>query len=302
MNMNMELIDELKRLKKEHRAVILAHNYQVAEVQDAADYVGDSFELSRIAAKIDADVIVFCGVKFMAESAKILSPKKTVLLPVKEAGCPLADMADVITLRKMKEKYPDAAVVTYVNSSASIKAESDICCTSSNAVKVVNSLKEDKVLFLPDKNLGRYVASHTDKEVIVWNGYCPTHNVINVDDVKKIKVTHPTSLILIHPECQPEVLKMADYIGSTAGIIKYAKESKSRSFVIGTEEGLIHHLKLENPSKEFFPLHEQFTCPNMKKTTLEKLVGALEKMEFEVKIPEEIRIMAYNALEKMLKV
>lgn len=299
---NVELIDELKKLKKERKAIILAHNYQIAEVQDVADYVGDSFELSRIAAETDADMIVFCGVKFMAESAKILSPDKTVLLPVKEAGCPLADMVDAISLRKMKEKYPNAAVVTYVNSSAAIKAESDICCTSSNAIKVVNSLEEEQVLFVPDKNLGHYVASHTNKKVIVWNGYCPTHNNVNLEDVKKAKVAHPNALILVHPECQAEVLKMSDYIGSTAGIIKYVKESDSKSFIIGTEEGLIHRLKVENPDKEFFPLYDQFVCPDMKKTTLEKLVEALKKGKFEVKIPEDIRIKAYNALEKMLKV
>lgn len=295
-----KLAEKLQELKKIRKAVILAHNYQVAEVQDVADYVGDSFELSRIAAKTDAEVLVFCGVKFMAESAKILSPNKKVLLPVRDAGCPLADMANVEKIKKMREKYPNAAVVAYVNSSAAVKAKSDICCTSSNAVKIVNSLKEDTVIFLPDKNLGSYVADHTDKKIIMWNGYCPVHNSITVEDVKKAKMEHPDAEILIHPECQNEVLEMCDYVGSTAGILKYAKESNSKSFVVGTEKGIIHRLEKENPDKKFYPLQDNFICPDMKKITLKDVVRALEKMEYEVEIDEETRKRAYNALERML--
>ncbi len=295
------LVEKVQELKKARNALILAHNYQIGEVQDVADYVGDSFELSRIAAKTDAEVLVFCGVKFMAESAKILSPNKKVLLPVKDAGCPLADMANVEKIKEMRKKYPGAAVVAYVNSSAAVKAESDICCTSSNAVKVVNSLKEDTVIFLPDKNLGSYVARHTNKKIILWDGYCPVHNSITIEDVKKAKNEHPDAEFLIHPECQNEVLEMCDYVGSTAGILKYAKESHSKSFVVGTEKGIIHRLKKENPDKKFYPLQENFICPDMKKITLKDVVRALEKMEYEVEINGETRKKAYNALERMLK-
>lgn len=296
------LLDKLKRLKKVRNAIILAHNYQIAEIQDAADFVGDSFELSRKAAKTDADVIVFCGVKFMAESAKILSPNKTVLLPVEDAGCPLADMIDVESLRKMKRKYPKAKVVTYVNSTAAVKAESYICCTSSNAIKVVESVPAKQIIFVPDKNLGYYVASHTDKEMIVWNGYCPTHDTVRVEEVKRLKRAYPDAPIVVHPECKPEVVALADHVGSTLGILRYAKESNADTLIIGTEEGLIHRLQIENPDKKFLPLRERFICPNMKKTNLEKVVNSLEKMEFEIKIPEDIRIKAYNALARMLEV
>ncbi len=296
------LLGELKRLKKARNAIILAHNYQIAEIQDAADFVGDSFELSRKAAKTDADVIVFCGVKFMAESAKILSPNKTVLLPVEDAGCPLADTIDVESLRKMKRKYSKAKVVTYVNSTAAVKAESYICCTSSNAIKVVESVPAKQIIFVPDKNLGYYVASHTDKEMIVWNGYCPTHDTVQVEEAKRLKRAYPDAPIVVHPECKPEVVALADHVGSTSGILRYAKESNADTLIIGTEEGLIHRLQIENPDKKFLPLRERFICPNMKKTTLEKVVNSLEKMEFEIKIPEDIRIKAYNALARMLEV
>jgi len=297
-----DLLRKLKRLKKVRNAVILAHNYQISEIQDVADFVGDSFELSRKAAKTDADVIVFCGVKFMAESAKILSPNKTVLLPAEDAGCPLADMVDVESLREMEKKYPKAKVVTYVNSTAAVKAESYICCTSSNAVKVVESVPAEQVIFVPDKNLGHYVASHTNKEMIIWDGYCPTHNVVGIEDVKRLKKAYPNAPIVVHPECKLEVLALADHVGSTAGILRYAKESNADTLIIGTEEGLIHRLQVENPDKKFLPLRNQFICSNMKKTTLERVVNSLEKMEFEIKIPEEIRTKAYEALVRMLEV
>jgi quinolinate synthase len=300
--MNKEyLLEKLKELKQSYNAVILAHNYQNAEIQDVADFVGDSFELSRKAAKTDAEVIVFCGVKFMAESAKILSPNKKVLLPVKDAGCPMADMIDVESLKKMKERYPRAKVVTYVNSSASVKAESYVCCTSSNAVNIVEAVDAKQIIFAPDKNLGSYVKSKSSKEIILWDGYCPTHNSVTVEDVKKIKDAYSDAKIAIHPECKADVLQFADYIGSTAGILNYAKNVDSKRIIIGTEEGLIHRLKLENPDKEFVPLKQNFVCSNMKKTTLEDVVKSLENMEFEIEIPEEVRSKAQNALSRMLE-
>ncbi len=296
-----ELVEKLKKLKKVRNAVILAHNYQIAEIQDVADFVGDSFELSRKAANTNADVIVFCGVKFMAESAKILSPDKIVLLPVEDAGCPMADMASVKAVKEMKKKYPDAEVVTYVNSTAAVKAESYVCCTSSNAIKIVESVPSERVIFLPDKNLGHYVSLHTDKKLVIWDGYCPTHNFVKIEEVQKMKREHPDAPVLIHPECPPDVVTMADYVGSTAGILRYAKENKAQTMIIGTEEGMIHRLEIENPGKKFLPLKSNFVCPNMKKTTLEKLVESLENMKYEIKIPQEIRLKAYDAMARMLE-
>ncbi len=303
MNKDREiLLKKLGELKKSRNAIILAHNYQIEEIQDIADFVGDSLELSRKASQTNADVIVFCGVKFMAESAKILSPEKTVLLPVKNAGCPMADMVDVESLKKFKTKYPKAKVVTYVNSSAAVKAESYICCTSSNAIEIVESTPSRQIIFAPDKNLANYVSKYTDKEIIVWNGYCPTHDSITVNDVEKIKNSYPKAKIAIHPECNIEVLKLADYVGSTAGILNYAKSVDSKTIVVGTEKGLIHRLKIENPGKEFIPLKDNFVCYNMKKTTLESIVEALEDMKFEIKIPENVQIKAKKALSRMLNI
>ncbi len=303
MNKDREiLLKKLGELKKSRNAIILAHNYQIEEIQDIADFVGDSLELSRKASQTNADVIVFCGVKFMAESAKILSPEKTVLLPVKNAGCPMADMVDVESLKKFKTKYPKAKVVTYVNSSAAVKAESYICCTSSNAIEIVESTPSRQIIFAPDKNLANYVSKYTDKEIIVWNGYCPTHDSITVNDVVKIKNSYPKAKIAIHPECNIEVLKLADYVGSTAGILNYAKSVDSKTIVVGTEKGLIHRLKIENPGKEFIPLKDNFVCYNMKKTTLESIVEALEDMKFEIKIPENVQIKAKKALSRMLNI
>lgn len=294
---------EISRLKKERNAVILAHNYQLPEVQDIADVVGDSYSLSQYAANTNSDVIVFCGVHFMAESAKILSPDKTVLLPVKNAGCPMADMVTVPKLREMKAKYPDAAVVCYVNSSAEVKAESDVCCTSSNALKVVQSVKNRQVIFVPDENLGSYVASKVkDKEVILWKGFCITHKRVKGSEVQKIRQLHPNAKILMHPECEPEVQKLADFLGSTAEIIKYAGEIPERDIIIGTEEGVLHALKKQNPEKNFYLLSTRLICTDMKKTRLEDVHKALLNMQYKIHVNEDIRIKALKSLEEMLKI
>ena len=301
--MQNNLTEEIQRLKKERNAIILAHNYQVPEVQDVADIVGDSFALSRHAAETDSDVIVFCGVHFMAESAKILSPDKTVLLPVRDAGCPMADMVTAPKLREMKARYPDAAVVCYVNSSAEVKAESDVCCTSSNALKVVESLENKQVIFVPDENLGSYVASKVkDKEIILWKGFCITHKRVKVEEVQKIRQLHPNAKILMHPECAPEVQKLADFLGSTSAIINYAREIPEKDIIIGTEEGILHLLKKQNPDKNFYLLSTGLICTNMKKTRLEDVHRALLNMQHEIHVDENIRIKALKSLERMLKI
>ncbi|HPL99181.1 MAG TPA: quinolinate synthase NadA [Bacillota bacterium] len=301
--MQNNLAGEIQRLKKERNAIILAHNYQVPEVQDVADVVGDSFSLSQHAAETDSDVIVFCGVHFMAESAKILSPDKTVLLPVRDAGCPMADMVTAPKLREMKARYPDAAVVCYVNSSAEVKAESDVCCTSSNALKVVESLENKQVIFVPDKNLGSFVASKVkNKEIILWKGFCITHKRVKVEEVQKIRQLHPNAKILMHPECEPEVQKLADFLGSTSAIIKYAGEIPEKDIIIGTEEGIIHLLKKQNPDKNFYLLSTGLICTNMKKTRLDDVHSALLNMQHEIHVDEDIRIKALKSLERMLKI
>ena len=301
--MQNNLAEEIRRLKKERNAIILAHNYQVPEVQDVADIVGDSFALSRHAAETDSDVIVFCGVHFMAESAKILSPDKTVLLPVRDAGCPMADMVTAPKRREMKARYPDAAVVCYVNSSAEVKAESDVCCTSSNALKVVASLENKQVIFVPDKNLGSYIASKVkNKEIILWKGFCITHKRVKVEEVQKIRQLHPNAKILMHPECEPEVQKLADFLGSTSAIIKYAGEIPEKDLIIGTEEGILHLLKKQNPDKNFYLLSMGLICTNMKKTRLEDVHSALLNMQHEIHVDEDIRIKALKSLERMLKI
>ncbi|HWQ30982.1 MAG TPA: quinolinate synthase NadA [Negativicutes bacterium] len=301
--MQNTLSDEILRLKKERNAIILAHNYQVPEVQDIADVVGDSYALSRHAADTDSDVIVFCGVHFMAESAKILSPDKTVLLPAKDAGCPMADMVTAPRLREMKAKYPDAAVVCYVNSSAEVKAESDICCTSSNALKVVRSLKNRQIIFVPDENLGSYIAAKVpEKEIILWRGFCITHKRVRAEEVMKIRELHPNAKILMHPECEPEVQKLADFLGSTSEIIKHAGEIPEKDIIIGTEEGVLHILKKQNPDKRFYLLSTGLICTNMKKTRLEDVHNSLKNMQYEIKVDEEIRIKALKSLEAMLKI
>ena len=296
------MIEEILALKKERRAVILAHNYQIGSVQDVADLVGDSLELSRAAARLDEDVIVFCGVDFMAETAAILSPQKTVVLPEKGAWCPMAHMITPDQLRELKALCPDAAVVCYVNSTAEVKAESDICCTSANGVQVVNSLDQDRVIFVPDRNLAAYVARYTKKQIIPWNGYCYVHDHFTPGEVKAARTLHPGAEVLVHPECRPEVIDQADFVYSTAGMGRHAKSSNAREFIIGTEVGMIYRLKKENPEKEFYPLSNNAVCQNMKKTNLEKVLRALQTLEPRVSVPEEIAARARKSIERMLEV
>lgn len=312
--MDTRVIEELNRkimdLKEKRNAVILAHNYQVDEVQAIADYTGDSLELSRLAVETDAEVIVFCGVHFMAESAAILNPHRTVLLPVSYAGCPMADMVTPEKLRKMKEEYLGVPVVAYVNTSAAVKAESDICCTSANVVNVINSLKGDRVICIPDKNLSAYAQQFTDKEVIPWKGFCIVHNLLTPEMVDRAKAEHPAALFLAHPECPMEVLKLADHVTSTSGMLRYARESKHKEFLIGTERGLLYNLRKQSPDKMFYILTDDpapwdlpmLTCQNMKRTQLGHVAESLEKMETVITVPEEVRVRAKAALDRMLAI
>ena len=296
------LADKIRDLKKLRNAVIVAHNYQRDEVQDIADYVGDSLGLSQEAAKSHADVIVFCGVHFMAETASILSPSKTILMPDLGAGCPMANMITAESLRTLKKKHPEATVVCYVNTTAEVKAESDICCTSSNAVKVVESVEGSEVIFVPDKYLAHYVSTKTKKKIIPWNGYCPTHFRILPEHILTQKGLHPEAEVMVHPECTPPVIALADKVLSTGGMCKYAKESKASEIIVGTEIGILHRLRKENPDKKFYPASESAICPNMKLTTVEKVFWSLENMKYVVKVPDDIRISARNAVDKMLRV
>lgn len=298
--MSQYLNEEIMKLKKSKNAIILAHYYQVPEIQDVADFVGDSFELSKRAKENDADVIVFCGVRFMAESAKILSPNKKVLLPVREAGCPMADMAAAQQIIDMKKEYPRAKVVTYVNSSVEAKAVSDVCCTSSNAIKIVKNIDAEEIIFAPDKNLGSYVQEHVpEKKIILWKGHCCVHDRISREDVFRGKEEGNTAEILVHPECRKEIRDLANYIGSTSGIINYASKSEHDKFLIVTEEGVLHKLRKENAHKEFLSLRGM-TCKNMKKTSLDDVYWSLDEMKYEINIDEEIRKKAAKALENML--
>lgn len=295
------LISRIKELKKSRQAIILAHNYQRGEVQEIADYVGDSLGLSGEASRAAARVIVFCGVYFMAESASILSPGKIVLLPVREAGCPLADMLDARQLREWKAQYPGRPVVTYINSSAEVKAESDVCCTSANAARVVNSLESDEVLFGPDMNLGAYVQERTRKRLIIWKGYCATHAWVSTEEILAARGEHPGARVIAHPECMPEVLRLADHVCSTSGMSSYARESDASEFIIVTEAGILHRLKKENPGKRFYLASRRLLCPNMKMTTLDSVAGALERMEHQVRVSEDVRKRASAALSRMLE-
>ncbi len=299
----MSIGDRIRALKKERRAVILAHNYQIAEVQDIADFVGDSLGLSIQAARTDAEVIVFCGVHFMAETAKILSPQKTVLLPDEHAGCPMANMINGRQLRALKEQHPGAKVLCYVNTSAEVKAECDLCCTSANAVTMVQkALKDEKeIIFVPDKYLGDYVEGRTGRRFILWNGYCPTHARILPQDIVKAKALHPEADVIAHPECTPEVRALADRVASTEGMCRYVKETKAREIIVGTEIGIIHRLKKENPEKVFYPASEQAVCPNMKLITLEKVLWALEDMKPEIDVQADIAAKARRCIERMLE-
>jgi len=292
--------DEIRRLTEQKNAIILAHNYQRPEVQDIADVIGDSLELARAAAKMEGEVIVFCGVDFMAETAAVLSPEKTVLLPAPDACCPMAEMVSAEELRFAREKHPDAAVVCYVNTSAEVKAESDICCTSANAIDVVNSVKEDTVIFVPDKNLGQYAARFTKKTVLPWEGFCIVHERYTPADVAAAKQAHPGAEVLVHPECRPEVIDLADHVASTSGILKQVKSSPKEEFIIGTENGMLHRLGKECPGKRCYPLSEKAICVNMKKTDLAKVRDALVTMKPRIVVPEEVAARARTAIERML--
>jgi quinolinate synthase len=298
-----DLAERIIALKKKRKAVILAHNYQLPEVQDVADYRGDSLELSRVAAKTEAEVIVFCGVHFMAETASILSPQKTVIMPDINSGCPMANMMTAEDLRKLKAQHPRAVAVGYVNTSAEVKAELDICCTSTNAVAVVNFLKDkEEIIFVPDKYLADFVSKKTGRKLIFWNGFCPTHVRILPEDIKRERKFHPFAKVMVHPECLPQVVALADAALSTSQMGKFAKEDAAKEFIVGTEVGLIYRLKKDNPSKEFYPASEAAICPNMKRTTQEKIVWALEELKEEVRVSDDIRKRAKRAIDKMLEI
>ena len=301
-NRDSELIKETLDIKTRRGAVILAHNYQLGEIQDIADFVGDSLELSQRAAETDADVIVFCGVHFMAETASILCPDKVVLLPDMNAGCPMADMITPDRLREKKKEHPRAAVVCYINSSAEVKAESDICCTSANAVEIIESLDAQEILFVPDQYLGLYVSARTGKEMILWPGFCPTHVRITPERMEELRQEYPQAKIVVHPECRPEVIALADEVLSTGGMLRYARREGVREMIVGTEVGIIYRLRKENPGKRFIPVSEQAICPNMKLITLEKVLWSLEEMNPEVKVAERIRLGAKAAVDRMLRI
>jgi len=297
-----EIRRKIERLKKEKNAVILAHNYQIGEVQDIADYIGDSLGLSQKADQVEAEIIVFCGVHFMAETASILAPEKTVLIPDIKAGCPMADMINASDMRQWKRNYPGSKAVCYVNTTAEVKAECDICCTSSNAVKVVNSLNEDEILFAPDKNLAAYVARHTKKKIIPWDGYCYVHRYIKAKDIREKRNLYPQAEVWVHPECLPEVIDLADKVLSTGKMVEEARKTKKKEIIIGTETGIIYRMKKENPTKNFYPAREISFCFNMKKINLIKVLRSLENMIYEVEVPHEISQKARGAIQKMVEI
>jgi quinolinate synthase len=297
----MSVADDIVRLKREKNALFLVHNYQKPEVQDIADFLGDSLGLAKEAAETDTQMIVFCGVRFMAETAKILSPEKTVLLPRKDAGCPMADMITRDELRALKAQHPDAKVVSYVNTSADVKAESDVCCTSANAVQVVRNVEADKIIFTPDKNLASYCQRFVDKEIIAWSGYCYVHERITKEEVLLAKQKYPDAVVLVHPECNPSVIDIADQVLSTSGMVDFAQKSEKRRFLIGTEEGLIYRLKKECPGKEFYAAGTAKLCRNMKLTALEDVLVSLREERYAIELPEDILKSARRALEAMLR-
>ena len=322
----LDMLQEILELKRQRRAIMLAHNYQRDEIQDLADFTGDSLELSRTASTIECEVIVFCGVNFMAESAAILSPTKTVILPEVEACCPMADMIQVERPRKMKsffpgyevqpslvypvefslndlkQRYPGVPVVSYVNTTAEVKAHSDICCTSANVVRVIESLPGNEVICVPDRNLAMWAQKNSQKKVISWDGFCHVHDRVRREDAVKAKKEHPGALLMAHPECRMEVLEVADHVTSTSGMLRFAKSSPHKEFIVGTELGLMHRLRKDNPEKVFYPLRKDMICPNMKKTTLKSVYTALKEMKTIVSVPEEIRLPAKSALDRMLAV
>ena len=297
------LIKEILSWKEKREAIILAHVYQPGEIQDIADFTGDSLFLSQQAAKTQAKVIVFCGVQFMAETASILSPEKIILLPEIKAGCPLADMAPIEKVKKKLKELPKVAIISYVNSSAVVKSLSDYCCTSANAVQIVQTIPAEKdILFIPDKNLADFTARKAKRNIIPWQGYCPVHNILTKEDVIKVKKLHPQALLLVHPECRPEVCNLADYIGSTRGIIEFASNNPAKEYIIGTELGIFHPLKKNNPNKQFFPASEKMICKDMKLITLEKVLHSLKKLEPRIIVPENIRKKSLKALNRMIEI
>ncbi len=300
----MNIVEEIQKLKKEKNAVILAHNYQIGEVQDVADFTGDSLGLSIQASRTDADIIIFCGVYFMAETAKIIAPDKTVLIPEKTAGCPMADMIDAKKLKALKSKHPNAVTICYVNSTAEVKAECDYCCTSGNALKMVKKIaKENKeIIFVPDQYLGGYVASQTGIDIIKWDGFCPTHKRITTEILQKQKDLHPNAVVVVHPECRGEVCDMADAVMSTQGMCDYVKSTDKKEVIVGTEIDMLHRLKKENPDKVFIPAFEDAVCSNMKKTTLENLLSALKETKYKVELSDEIIKKAKRSINRMLEV
>jgi len=298
----MDITEKIMRLKRERKAVILAHNYQIPQVQDIADYVGDSLGLSIEASRTDAEVIVFCGVHFMAETAKILSPAKTVLIPDLHAGCPMADMITAEQLRGLKAKHPGAKVLCYVNTSAEVKAECDLCCTSANAVKMVGEVLKDspEIIFVPDQYLAAYVESQTGRSMIKWKGYCPTHAKILPQHIEEQRALHPEAVVIVHPECTPETIRMAHKVASTEGMTRYVKETKAREIIVATERGIIHRMQKENPDKVFYPVSKLAICPNMKMINLEKVLWALEDMQYVVEVPVDIAEKARASIQRML--
>jgi len=296
-----EIFKDIHRLKKENDAVFLVHNYQRGEIQGLADYLGDSLGLSRIAEEAPNPVIIFCGVRFMAETAKILSPEKTVLLPRSDAGCPMADMVNVEKLKALKSRHPNALVVTYVNSTAEVKAESHVCCTSANAVTVVKNVEADEIIFTPDKNLAAWVQRFTDKKIIPWEGYCYVHQRFTKEEVIRAKEAYPDSLLMVHPECPPEVVDLADEVLSTSGMVRVARESTAKTFLVGTEEGMLYRLKKENPDKKFYSAGTAKMCQGMKRTRLEDVHKALLKNQYAMELPVDIMDKARSSLQKMLQ-
>lgn len=302
MVIDMDLKKEIRRLLKEKDAIMLAHNYQIDDIQEVADITGDSLGLSIDAANAKESTIVFCGVHFMAETAYMLSPEKKILLPAVDAGCPMADMVTGEDLRKFKAKYPGVPVVCYVNSSAEVKAESDICCTSANAENVVKSVDSDKVIFVPDRNLGHYVSRFVDKEVILWNGFCPIHERVTLREIEELKEKHSDATFIAHPECPPNVIDIADHVCSTSGVYKYVEESNNRKFIIGTEIGVGYKLRVQHPDKEFIFAYDSFRCKNMKKTTLQTVYDCLVEEKNIITVEEKMRLKAVASINKMLEV
>jgi quinolinate synthase len=300
--MARNLVKQIAGLKSRKRAIILAHNYQPPEIQDIADMTGDSLELSRKAAQTDASVIVFCGVAFMAETAAILNPDKTVLLPRPEAGCPMADMITPEDVKKIRGEHPDVPIVTYVNSTAAVKAESDACCTSANSIRVVGSFPDAATVYMaPDQNLAKFTALHSNKRILHWHGYCPFHHALHPEEVLSQKREHPEAVFLAHPECRPEVLALADRVMSTSGMLRFVSESTHGSFIIGTEIGILHPMRRDNPGKAFYPASVKMLCPHMKRISLEDVLRSLETLEPRISVPEDIRVRALQAVERMLQ-